>query len=117
MHPFLYYKTAIRAAMMRAVLKCMNVGMQVSFMWLCCPSVFRPAVGPKVVSEAGEPASPRAEAAQRRIMLWGVEKPSFKHKGIKRTAKIGMVPKDEPMPIVIIKPIKSIAAAASNLEF
>ena len=74
-------------------------------------------MGPSVVSEAGEPASPSAAAAQRRIILWEVEKPSCKHKGINKTANIGIVPKEEPMPIVITKPIKSIAAAASNLEF
>ena len=80
-------------------------------------SAFKPAVGPNVVSEAGEPASPNAAAAQRRIMLCTLVKPSFKHNGTNKTAKIGMVPKDEPMPIVIIRPIKSIALAASSLEF
>ncbi len=37
----------------------------------------KPAVGPNVVSEAGEPASPRADAAQRRIMLCGAENQSL----------------------------------------
>ena len=111
------YNTAISAAMMRAVLKWINVGIQVSFIWLCWLSAFKPAVGPSVVSEAGEPASPSADAAQSSIILCGAEKPSFKHNGINKTAKIGIVPKDEPIPIVIIRPINNIAAAASNLEF
>ena len=48
------------AASIRGMLKWMKVGTQVSQMWLCCPSAFRPDVGPRVESEAGEPASPRA---------------------------------------------------------
>ena len=86
-------------------------------MWLCCPSAFNPAVGPKVVSEAGEPASPKAAAAHKRITIAGVEKPSFVHNGTNKTAKIGIVPKEEPMPIVINKPIAKIAIEASNFEF
>ena len=31
-------------------------------MWSCCPSIFKPEVGPKVESDAGEPASPKAAA-------------------------------------------------------
>ena len=83
--------------MIKAVLKCIKVGMQVSFMWLCCPSAFNPAVGPSVVSEAGEPASPKAAAAHIKIIVAGVEKPSFVHKGTNNTAKIGIVPKEVPV--------------------
>ena len=80
-------------------------------------SAFNPDVGPNVVSEAGEPASPNAEAAHKRIMIEGVEKPNLTHKGTNKTAKIGIVPKDEPIPIVIIRPIINIAKLAKIFEF
>ena len=83
-----------------------------SVMWLCCPSMFKPAVGPRVVSEAGEPASPNAAAAASTITVDGRLKPSFKHIGTNKTAKIGIVPKEVPMPIVINNPINSIRDAA-----
>ena len=41
----------------------------------CCPSALSPAVGPKVVSEAGEPASPKAAAAANIIIVAVVENP------------------------------------------
>ena len=70
-------------------------------MWLCCPSAFKPEVGPRVVSEAGEPASPRAAAAARSTAICAVLNPSFIQIGINNTAKIGIVPNDVPIPIVI----------------
>ena len=85
-------------------------------MWLCWLSAFNPAVGPKVVSDAGEPASPKAAAAHNKTTVAGIEKPNFIHKGINNTAKIGIVPNDEPIPIVIISPIKSIANEAKSFE-
>ena len=91
--------------------------MQVSLIWSCCLSAFKPDVGPSVVSEAGEPASPNADEAHKRIIIEGVENPSFVHNGTNKTAKIGIVPKDEPIPIVIIKPTNRIAKVAKNLEF
>ena len=35
---------------------------------MCCPSAFKPEVGPSVVSETGEPASPRAAVAEIKII-------------------------------------------------
>ena len=58
-----------RANKISEILKCRNVGMHVSDIWLCCPSAFNPDVGPKVVSEAGEPASPRAAAAAIKTII------------------------------------------------
>lgn len=89
--------------------------MQVSQMWLCWPSTFNPDVGPSVVSEAGEPASPSAAAAASTITVAGRLKPSFKQIGTNKTARIGMVPKEVPIPIVINKPINNINAAARTL--
>ena len=90
--------------------------MQVSFMWLCCLSKLSPALGPKVVSEAGEPASPNAAAEAKTIIVAGAEKPSLTQIGTNKTAKIGIVPKDVPIPIVIKSPSKSISAVAKNFE-
>ena len=73
-------------------------------MWLCCPSAFNPEVGPRVVSDAGEPASPSAAADAKRIIIcWGLN-PIWLHKGTKRTAKIGIGPNEVPRPIVIKSP-------------
>ena len=85
-------------------------------MWLCCPSAFKPAVGPKVVSEAGEPASPKAAAAEIKITIEGKLKPNLVHNGTNKTAKIGIVPKDEPIPMVINKPINKNSLAAKIFE-
>ena len=82
---------------------------------MCCPSAFNPAVGPNVVSEAGEPASPNAAAADKTIIIDGILKPNFKQIGIYKTAKIGIVPKEVPIPIVINRPTNNIAAAATTL--
>ena len=71
--------------------------MQVSQIWLCCPSAFNPAVGPSVVSEAGEPASPKAAAADRTIIIDGILNPNFTQIGTYKTAKIGIVPKEVPI--------------------
>ena len=75
---------------------------------MCCPSAFNPDVGPNVVSEAGEPASPSAAAAARRTIICCGLNPCFTQIGIKRTASIGIVPNEVPIPIVINKPIISI---------
>ena len=80
-------------------------------------SAFKPAVGPSVVSEAGEPASPKAAEAHNKIIIDGVEKPNFIHNGTNNTARIGIVPNDVPMPIVIKSPIIRIADVARNFEF
>ena len=77
-------------------------------MWLCCPSILSPEVGPKVVSDAGEPASPSAAEAASITIICSVLNPSFKHKGTKSAASIGMVPNEVPMPIVINKPNSKI---------
>ena len=71
-------------------------------MWLCWLSTFKPEVGPKVVSLAGEPASPKAAEAESKTTVEISLKPNFMQTGIKNTAKIGIVPKDVPIPIVMI---------------
>ena len=48
----------------------------------CCPSAFRPEVGPNVESEAGEPASPRAAAVPTREKVAIGEKPKAMEKNI-----------------------------------
>ena len=58
-----------------------KVGTQVSQMWLCWPSALRPDVGPRVESEAGEPASPRAPAIVIRRIVAGTEKPTAVQSG------------------------------------
>ena len=57
------------------------------------------------MSEAGEPASPKAAAAARSTTICGTLKPCLIHTGINSTARIGIVPKDVPIPIVIKSPI------------
>ena len=77
--------------------------------------MFKPEVGPSVVSDAGEPASPNAAAAAITIMVAGRLNPNFMQIGANKTAKIGIVPNDEPIPIVMKSPIKSINPAATTL--
>ena len=89
--------------------------MQVSKMWLCWPSALRPEVGPRVVSEAGEPASPNAAAAANKTAIWGVLNPIFIQIGTNKTAKIGIVPKEVPIPIVIKSPKSSITNDVSSM--
>ena len=84
-------------------------------MWLCCPSASNPEVGPSVVSEAGEPASPKAAAAAITIIVAAVLNSKFIQTGTYNTASIGIVPNDVPIHIVINKPTKSIIAAANSL--
>ena len=48
-------------------------GIQVSLMCSCCPSTERQDVGPKVVSDAGEPASPQAAAIVTSKIVAGIE--------------------------------------------
>ena len=101
----------------KGILKCKNVGKQVSFIWLCCPSALSPDVGPKVVSETGEPASPKAAAAARINIETVGENPSFIHKGTNKTANIGIVPKEVPIPIDMNNPVNNIKDTAINLLF
>ena len=77
------YKTiaAIQPKMSSGILKCINVGTTVSQMWSCWPSTPRPAVGPKVESEAGEPASPNAAAVPISAIVAKGEKPNCTHNG------------------------------------
>ena len=82
----------------------------------CCPSTFNPAVGPSVVPEAGEPASPSAaEAAKTTIASNGV-KPKCTNIGTNNTANIGIVPKDVPIPIVINNPTRSFKKDARSFD-
>lgn len=67
--------------MISGMLKNTNVGTQVSYMWLCSPSAFRPLVGPSVLSLAGLPASPRAAAIPTSKMIAGTPKPRLRQSG------------------------------------
>ncbi len=84
-------------------------------MWSCCPSTLSPAVGPSVLSDAGEPASPNAPAVPTNAIIAGVLNPNSRARGTNMAASMGTVPKEVPIPIVIIRPIKSITIAAINL--
>src|SRR5690554_1862742 len=77
--------------------------------------MFKPAVGPKVESEAGEPASPKAPAVPTKETIANGLKPSCKHKGTYIAAIIGMVEKDEPIPMVKTKPITNNKKIAKGL--
>ena len=59
----------------------MKVGTTESQMWSCLPSIFKPDVGPKVESEAGEPASPNAAATPTIDTVASGEKPKDKQSG------------------------------------
>ena len=85
--------------------------------WLCCPSAFNPAVGPRVVSDAGEPASPRAAEAAINITICAGLNPIFTHNGTNNTDNIGIVPKDVPIPIVINKPNTNIINDVNKMLF
>ena len=84
-------------------------------MWLCWPSAFKPDVGPRVVSDAGEPASPNAAAAASNTTICGTLKPIFAQIGTNKTAKIGIVPKEVPIPMVIKRPSKSMNNDVSTM--
>ena len=79
--------------------------------------MFNPAVGPNVVSEAGEPASPKAAAAAINTTICGILKPKLTHIGTNNTAKIGIVPKDVPIQIVMNKPKISIISEVRRILF
>ena len=67
------------------------------------------------MSEAGEPASPSAAAAESSITVAGMLRPIFAQTGTNNTARIGIVPKDVPITIVIKRPMASIIVSASSL--
>lgn len=108
-------KAAIVPNIISGILKCKNVGTQVSQMWSCWPSTFNPDVGPRVLSEAGEPASPNAPAVPTSAIIAAGLKPNAEANGTYIVAIIGIVPKEVPIPIVTISPIKSIIIAPINL--
>ena len=54
-------------------------------------------------------------ALDKTIIIDGTLKPNFINIGIYKTASIGIVPNDVPIPIVINNPTSSIKNAASNL--
>src|SRR5699024_10696483 len=72
---------AIQPAASSGRLKWMNVGMTESRMWSCWPSALRPIVGPRVESDAGEPASPSAPAVPMMATVASGENPSSAHSG------------------------------------
>ena len=59
----------------RGILYIKNVGTQVSQIWLCWWSIFKPEVGPNVLSLAGLPASPNAPAIPTNKIIAAGEKP------------------------------------------
>ena len=63
------------------ILKNKNCGTHESHMWSCCPSAFSPDVGPSVVSDAGDPASPSAPATATMNTIAAGEKFSFSASG------------------------------------
>src|SRR5690554_461054 len=77
--------------------------------------MFKPAVGPKVESDAGDPASPKAPAVPTKETIANGLKPSCKHKGTYIAAIIGMVENDEPIPRVSTKPTSSRIRIAKGL--
>ena len=64
---------------------------------------------------AGEPASPKAAAEAITIIIEGIEKPMLVQIGIYSTARIGMVPKEVPIPMVINRPTNIIRVVARIL--
>ena len=88
--------------------------MTLSLTWSCCPSALRPAVAPRVIVEAGDPASPSAADAPNKAIVASGEKPSATAKGMYIGASIGTEAKESPNPIVINSPTNSIIAAPSN---
>ena len=93
----------------------MNVGTQVSHMWLCWPSAFSPAVGARVVSDTGEPVSPMVAAAAIKRGVAPKLRPSSEHRGTYSTDRTGTVPKEVPVPITITRPTSIITKAPRNL--
>ena len=69
------------AATKSGMLKNTKVGTHVSKMWLCWLSAFKPEVGPKVLSEAGEPASPKAAAMPMSKMVAEMPNPNDRQSG------------------------------------
>src|SRR5699024_10082617 len=63
-----------------------------------------PEVGPSVESDAGEPASPSAAAVPINAALANGDMPTAIKTGAYNAAKIGIVPNDVPIPIVINNP-------------
>ncbi len=94
-----------------------KVGTHVSHIWWCCPSAFNPEVGPSVLSDAGEPASPNAPAVPIIAIVAIGLNPSWIQSGTKIVVKMGMVEKEDPIPIVTSNPIISMRNAASGLLF
>ena len=80
-------------------------------MWLCCPSAFKPAVGPNVESDAGDPASPSAAAVPINATVAIGLNPNAILNGTNIEAMIGIVANDEPIPNVTINPTSNIINA------
>lgn len=72
---------AIQPNTNNGMLKCKKVGTTESQIWSCLPSAFKPDVGPRVESEAGEPASPSAAATPTIDIVASGEKLKATHKG------------------------------------
>ena len=94
-----FYRTnvAIRPNISSGMLKCSIVGIIVSLKWLCCPSMFRPIVGPSAVSDTGDPASPSAPAVAISANIALVDIPNCVHIGTYIAEIIGTVENDDPI--------------------
>src|SRR5699024_10083785 len=79
-------------------------------------SALRPAVEPSVESDAGEPASPKAAAVPIKAALASGDIPVSIKTGAYNAAKIGIVPNDVPIPIVINNPTLSRTIAINQGE-
>src|SRR5699024_4602010 len=77
--------------------------------------MFSPEVGPRVESEAGEPASPKAPAVPTKLTIARGLKPSSRAKGTKIAAIMGTVEKEEPIPNVTSNPTSNIKKAPNAL--
>src|SRR5699024_12383044 len=78
------------------------------------PSDLNPEFGPSVLSDAGDPASPIAPDVPINAAVASGLSPIVALKGTKIAARIGMVPKDGPIPIVTSNPTAIITRAASR---
>src|SRR5699024_5254664 len=77
---------------------------------------FNPAVGPSGESDAGLPASPNAAAVPIKAALAIADTPVAARTGIYKAAKIGIVPNDVPIHIVMTNPADKSKTAIINLE-
>jgi hypothetical protein len=106
---------AIQPQIKAGIVRCKNVGMAVSRTRECWPSAFNPIVGPRVESEAGDPASPVTPDTAIKTAIAAGLNPNFKPSGTYTLATIGTVENDDPMPMDIKNPTSSMLNDANAL--